>query len=68
MARDTPAEGQDGSRSVDIDTAKLPPGEPGTPGDGSAAMAGLIGRPRLRAGYRRMLRIVGARRPADRAR
>jgi AcrR family transcriptional regulator len=39
---------------VDSDTAQVPPGEPGTPGDGSAVMAGLIGRLRFPAGYRRM--------------
>lgn len=39
---------------MDSDTAQVPPGEPGTPGDGSAAMAGLIGRLRFPAGYRRM--------------
>ena len=39
---------------MDSDTAQMLPSEPGTPGDGSAAMAGPIGRLRFPAGYRRM--------------
>ena len=57
---------------MDIDTAQVPPGEPG---DGSAAMAGLIGRLRWRSPEEigelhaaAVLRIVGARPSADAAR